>query len=112
MAGLGPTEVRGWAIGVTSPKDVRGQPALPSDRSGYREERIGSVISPHLNASAEYIIVNEGGPYGEGCSPPMKRMGVGGPIVVGARESRAHGKGGQLDGISTQTNRMPTQGNP
>jgi hypothetical protein len=52
--------------------------------------------------------MNVGGPYGEGCSPPMKRMGVGGPIVLGARESRVQGEGGQLVGISTQNSRMLT----
>jgi hypothetical protein len=30
-----------------------------------------------------------------GSSPPVKRMGVGGPIVVRGRESRLHGEGGQ-----------------
>jgi hypothetical protein len=39
--------------------------------------------------------MNVGGPCGEGCSPPVKRMGVGGPIVVRGRESRPHGEGGQ-----------------
>ena len=38
----------------------------------------------------------------------MKRMGVGGSIVVGGRESRLHGEGSQLVGISTQNNRMLT----
>ena len=56
--------------------------------------------------------MNVGGPYVEGSSPPMKRMGVGGPIVVGGRENRPQGEGGQLVGISTQNNRMTTQGNP
>jgi hypothetical protein len=41
-------------------------------------------------------------------SPPMTYQSVGGPIVVGGRESRLHGKGGQLVGISTQINRMST----
>jgi hypothetical protein len=42
----------------------------------------------------------------------VKRMGVGGVIVLGGRESRPHGEGRQLVGISTQNNRMLTQGNP
>jgi hypothetical protein len=45
-------------------------------------------------------------------SPPMSRQGVGGPIVVGTRESRVQGKGGQLVGNTGQNNRMLTQGNP
>jgi hypothetical protein len=69
-------------------------------------------MSPRLRASAEYIIVNVGGPCVEGSSPPMNRMGVGAAIVLGGRESRLQGEGRQLVGISTQTNRMLTQGNP
>jgi hypothetical protein len=52
--------------------------------------------------------MNVGGPCGEGCSPPVRRMGVGGPIVVRARESRVQGEGGQLVGISAQNSRMLT----
>jgi hypothetical protein len=90
-----PEDGRGWAGLVPSPKDDRGQPELPSVWSGYREERDGSIISRHLNTSVEYITVNVGGPCGEGSSPPAKRMGVGGVIVLGARESRVHGEGRQ-----------------
>jgi hypothetical protein len=43
---------------------------LPHSRSGYREERDGSVISRHLNMPVEFIIVNVGGPCVEGCSSP------------------------------------------
>ena len=81
---------------------------LPPNRSGFREERIGSIASPHLNASVEYISVNVGGPCGEGSSPPVKRMGVGGVIVLRGRESRLQGEGRQLVGISTQNSRMRT----
>jgi hypothetical protein len=55
---------------------------VPFSRSGYRKARDGSTISHHLHASAESIIMNVGGPYAEGCSPPVNHMGVGGPIVV------------------------------
>jgi hypothetical protein len=103
-----PEDGRDWLIFHTSQKDVGGQPVLPSDRLGFREERLGSSINPHLRASAEYITVNVGGPCGEGSSPPMKHMGVGGAIVLGGRESRPHGEGRQLVGISTQNNRMLT----
>jgi len=37
-------------------------------------------------------MVNVGGSCGEGCSPLMKRMSVGGVIVLGARESRVQGE--------------------
>ena len=103
-----PKDDRGWSVQCTSPKDVRDQPELPPNRSGFREERLGSVISHHLNASVEYISVNVGGPCGEGSSPPMKRMGVGGVIVLSGRESRLQGEGRQLVGISTQNSRMRT----
>jgi hypothetical protein len=52
--------------------------------------------------------MNVGGLCVEGSSPPMKRTGVGGSIVVRGRESRLHGEGGQLVGISTQNSRMLT----
>jgi hypothetical protein len=52
--------------------------------------------------------MNVGGPYGELSSPAMKRMGVGGSIVVGGRESRPHGEGGQ--GIDVR--RTNSRGSP
>jgi hypothetical protein len=94
-----PKDDRDCIVLFCSPKDVRGQPVLPSGRPGFREERIGSQISHHLRTSAEYIIVS---------SPLMTCQGVGGVIVLGGRESRLHGEGRQLDGISTQNNRMST----
>jgi hypothetical protein len=90
-----PEDGQGWAVIDTSPTRAKGQPDLPSHRSGYRDERDGSLISDHLQAFAEYIMVNVGGPCGEGCRPPMKRMGVGGAIVLGGRESRPRGEGRQ-----------------
>jgi len=103
-------EVRNEYVPTT--KAVRGQLALPPGQSGYREERDGLTVNRRLNDLAESITMNVGGPCGEGCSPPVKRMGVGGSIVVGGRESRLHGEGSQLVGISTQNSRMLTQGNP
>jgi hypothetical protein len=81
----------------SSSKDVRGKPDVPSGRSGFRDERLGSIISPHLRASVEYIVVNVGGSGMDAkvSSPPMTYQSVGGPIVVGGRESRLHGEGGQ-----------------
>ncbi len=81
---------------------------LPAVRLGFREERIGSLKSYHLHASVESITVNVGGPSVEGCSPPTKQVGVGGPIVVGARENRVQGEGGQLVENTEQNNRMLT----
>ena len=103
MVGSIPKDDRGWLVRFTSQKDIRGKPEIPSDRSGYREERDWSIDSLHLNASVEYIVVNVGGPYGEGSSPPMKRVGVGGVIVLGGRESRPQGEGRQgIDGRQTK----------
>jgi hypothetical protein len=103
-----PKDDRGWLVEPTSLKDVRGQPEIPPDRPGFREERIGSEMSHHLNTSAEYIVVNVGGSHMEMSSPSMKYASVGGVIVLGARESRVHGEGRQLVGISTQNSRMLT----
>jgi hypothetical protein len=61
MVSKSPEDDRNWLAVVASPKDVSGQPELPADQSGFREERLGSTISYHLNASVEYIIVNVGG---------------------------------------------------
>ena len=90
-----PVNSRGWFLFGTNPKDDEGKPEVPSVWSGFRNERIGSGISHHLHTSVEYVTVNVGGPCGEGSSPPVKRMGVGAAIVLGARESRVHGEGWQ-----------------
>jgi hypothetical protein len=88
---------RGWLAFFTSPKDVRGQPELPSDRSGFRKERLGLIISPRLNASVECVVVNVGGSGVDAkvSSPPMTSQSVGGVIVLGGRESRLQGEGRQ-----------------
>jgi len=55
----------------------------------------------HLNYLAESIIVNAGDSRRnvKESSPPMSAVRVGATIVVGARESRAHGEGSQSIGI-------------
>jgi hypothetical protein len=92
-----PKDDRGWLNPHTSPKDAQGQPALPLSQSGFREERLGSGISDHLQAFAEDIMVNVGGSdrHGNGCSPRMVGQSVGGAIVLGGRESRPQGEGCQ-----------------
>jgi hypothetical protein len=90
-----PEDDRDGLVAVTRQQDVKDQPVLPLDQLGFRNERIGSVVSPHLRTSAEYSMVNVGGSSAEGSSPPMKQMSVGGPIVVRGRESRLQGEGGQ-----------------
>jgi hypothetical protein len=95
-------------VHVPAKKDDRGKPALPSVRSGFRKERLGSPISRHLNTSAEYISVNVGGSHMEMSSPSMEYASVGAAIVLGTRESRVQGEGRQLVGISMQNSRMLT----
>jgi hypothetical protein len=92
-----PKDDRGWVVLVPSPKDVSGKPDLPADRSGFRNERIGSGISRHLNTLAEYTVVNVGGSGMDVkvSSPPMTYQSVGGVIVLGGRESRLQGEGRQ-----------------
>lgn len=50
-----------------------------------------------LHYGVEFIIVNVGGYawHVKVCCPPMSIHSVGGPLVVGARESRVQGEGGQ-----------------
>jgi hypothetical protein len=67
---------------------------------GFREERLGSRVSHHLKYVAESVYVNVGGLHGEMSSPSMKRVSVGGVIVLGGRESRLQGEGRQ--GIDSQ----------
>jgi hypothetical protein len=105
-----PKDDRDWTRVYSSPKDVRGQPELPPDRSGFRDERLGSPKSHHLHMSVECTVVNVGGlgVNDKVSSPPMTYQGVGGVIVLGGRESRPHGEGRQLVGIPKQNNRMLT----
>jgi hypothetical protein len=92
-----PKDDRDWSVIHTSLKDDRGKPDLPSVQSGFRDERLGSIISHHLNASVECIVVNVGGSgmNAKVSSPPMTYQSVGGVIVLGGRESRLHGEGRQ-----------------
>jgi hypothetical protein len=92
-----PKDDRSWSLTITSTKDISGKPELPADRSGFRDERLGTDISSHLTASVEYIVVNVGGLGMDAkvSSPPMTYQSVGGVIVLGGRESRLHGEGRQ-----------------
>ncbi len=66
----------------------------PCSRSGYCEEQDWSAANRCLHGLAESVSVNAGGLRAEVSSPPMNHARVGGPIVVGGRESRLHGEGG------------------
>jgi hypothetical protein len=92
-----PKDYRGWSLLITNPKiEIGNLNYLISIRDpaksgmGYRDNR-------HLNYFAESINMNVGGFYQNAkvSSPPMTDRSVGGVIVVGARESRVHGKGRQ-----------------
>jgi hypothetical protein len=54
-----------------------------------------------LNDLVESSIMNVGGLYVEVSSPPVKRMGVGAVIGLGARDSCVQGEGRQLGGKSS-----------
>ena len=68
----------------TGPKDETDHLVLRCFRSGFREERLGSVGKRHLNYLAEFIFVNVGGsPRNVKMSRPSKSgVSVGGVIVV------------------------------
>jgi hypothetical protein len=76
-------------------KAARGHWFYPLAGRDTAKSGMGCWVNRHLHDLAESITMNVGGPCGEGCRPPMKRTGVGGPIVLGARESRVQGEGGQ-----------------
>jgi hypothetical protein len=67
-----------------------------AEQTGWSPEELNAAVGLLSGRQQVVLIdVNVGGPCGEGCSPPTKRMGVGAAIVVGARESRAQGEGRQ-----------------
>jgi hypothetical protein len=99
---------RGWTGHGASPKDVRGHLKYPLTDRDTAKSGMGWATNRHLHDLAESVTMNVGGWLAEVSSPPMKQASVGGPIVVRGRESRPHGKGGQLVRISTQNNRMLT----
>jgi hypothetical protein len=66
---------------------------------------IGCCGNRCLHHLVERTSMNVGGPCVEGSSPPMKRMGVGAAIVLGARESRVQGEGPQGIDVRRTINR-------
>jgi hypothetical protein len=80
------------------PKDEVGSPSLPYFQSGFRKERLGSIISRHLRDVAESDDVNVGGSGLDVkvCSPPMLYQSVSVVIVLGGWESQPQGEGPQL----------------
>src|SRR5262249_9689108 len=68
----------------TGPKDETDHLVLRCFRSGFREERLGSVGKRHLNYLAEFIFVNVGGSLRnvKMSRPSKSGMSVGGVLVV------------------------------
>jgi hypothetical protein len=60
---------RNWRPFPASATDVRGQPDLPSHRSGYREERDGSIYKPPPKCFRRVHQCERGRPIHGGCSP-------------------------------------------
>jgi hypothetical protein len=77
------------------PKGGDRPPALPWPRSGDRSARAGLWANRHLHDLVEFILGHVGGPRVEVSRPPLKLVGVGGAIVLGARASRVPGAGSQ-----------------
>ena len=69
--------------------------SLPCSCSGYCEEQDWLAANRCLHGLVESVSVNAGGLRAEVSSPPMNHASVGGSIVVGRRESRLQGEGGQ-----------------
>jgi hypothetical protein len=108
---------------VANPWRARGsETGPPGSEGGVRKHNLVVRLAPtlrdglprrhHRHTLAESTPMNVGGLRAKGSRLPMNHASVGGSIVLGVRESRTHGKGSQLVGISTQNSRMPTQGNP
>ena len=78
-----------------SRKVVTGNPNYPDTGRDSAKSGLGFHDNHHLNNLAESISVNVGDFYQDVkvSSPPMTDRSVGGAVVVGARESRVHGKG-------------------
>ena len=97
-----PTGYRGWLHYSTSPKVSTGYLNYPADVRDTAKSGIGHNDNRHLNDLAESTFVNVGGLCRnvKASSLPMIGISVGGVIVLGARESLAHGEGRQFVGIS------------
>jgi len=88
---------RGWLRGSTIPKDETGNLAYPVSVRDSSKRGLGCFSNRRLNYSAEFILMNVGGPGQDAnvSSPRMPDQSVGGSIVVGGWESQPHGEGSQ-----------------
>jgi hypothetical protein len=103
-----PMGYRGWLLTITSPKDEAGNLVYPASVRDTTKSGMGRSDNRHLPSLAESFTRNVGGLHGEISIPSMKRVSVGGPIVVRARESRIQGEGGQgIDVRQTNSQRSP-----
>jgi len=94
---------RSWSSFTTSPKVSADHLNYSADMWDSAKSGLGHSDNRHLNYLVESISVNVGGPCQgvKASSPPIPDTGVGAAIVVGARESRAHGEGPQSVGSPT-----------
>jgi len=92
-----------WLMPSTSPKVSAGDLSYPAGTWDSAKSGLGHTDNRHLNYLVESISVNVGGPCqgAKPSSPAIPDTGVGAAIVVGARESRAHGEGPQSVGSPT-----------
>ena len=99
-----PTDYRGWLFICTSPKVSTDNLIYSVDVRDSAKSGLGHCDNRHLNDLAESISMNVGGSQQnvKASSPPMLAGSVGGVIVLGARESRVQGEGGQFVGIPMQ----------
>ena len=95
--GVPATGCRGWLVLPTSPKGSTANLLYSVDARDTAKSGIGHIDNRPLPYLAESSSVNVGGsrPNVKASSLPMSAESVGGVIVLGAWESRAHGEGRQ-----------------
>jgi len=88
---------RHWLPILASYKVSAGHLTYPADIRDSAKSGLGCIDNHRLSNLAESISVNVGGPCqdAKASSLPIPDRGVGGFIVLGARESRVHGEGSQ-----------------
>jgi hypothetical protein len=83
----------GWLRPVWTSEDLRPAWSLVRNRQGYSRPPSALKVTPHEHENLE-LSANPA-KVGKPPGTVMSRSGGGVLVVVGARESRAHGEGGQ-----------------
>ena len=88
---------RDWSSLYTSPKVPAGYLIYPVGIRDTAKSGMGRLGNRRLKYLAESILMNVGGLRwnAKTSSPSISSVGVGGSIVLGARESRVQGEGSQ-----------------